>query len=75
MSTFAARASSRLHHERQRSVPGFMAAILAVSIIALPADRVAAYQGGGALPTVGSLNDYVSQGQRPRDPGYAPQGS
>lgn len=52
-----------------------MGFILAVSIVALPVDRAAAYPGGGSLPTVGSLNDYVSQGQQPREPANAPQGS
>ncbi|HTW88754.1 MAG TPA: hypothetical protein VMD75_12195 [Candidatus Binataceae bacterium] len=54
---------------------GLAAIILAVSILALPADRAAAYPGNGSLPTVGSLNDYVSQGQQAREPTNAPQGS
>lgn len=77
MSRFAARVDSILCYKRRRSLPGlgFIGVILAVSMIALPAGRAAAYPGGGSLPTVGSLNDYVSQGQGPREPGYTPQGS
>jgi hypothetical protein len=75
MSTFAALAVSELRHKRQRPAPRLwlIATILVSGLIALPADRVAAYPGGGALPTVGTIDDYVSQGQ-PRDRAYTPQG-
>ena len=71
MSTFAALAGSALDHKGRRSAPGLglIAAVLAFSLIALPADRAVAYQSGGALPSVGSVDDYMSQGQP-----YAPQG-
>ena len=74
MSTFAALAGSVLGHKRRPSAPGLglIAAVLALSLIALPADRAVAYQGG-ALPSVGSVDDYMNQGQ-PRDREYAPQG-
>ena len=75
MSTFAALAGLVLGHKRRRSAPGLglIAAVLAISLIALPADRAVAYQSGGAPPSVGSVDDYMSQGQ-PRDQAYAPQG-
>ncbi|MGB8414604.1 MAG: hypothetical protein WCE23_17455 [Candidatus Binatus sp.] len=75
MSTFAVLAGSVLVHKGRHSVPGLglIAAVLAFSLIALPADRAVAYQSGGALPSVGSVDDYMSQGQ-PRDREYAPQG-
>ena len=75
MSTFAALAGSVLGHKRRPSARGLglIAAVLALSVIALPADRAVAYQSGGALPSVGSVDDYMSQGQ-PRDREYAPQG-
>ncbi len=74
MSTFAALVGSVLGHKRRPSAPGLglIAAVLAISVIALPADRAVAYQAG-ALPSVGSVDDYMSQGQ-PRDRDYAPQG-
>jgi hypothetical protein len=51
-----------------------IATILAVSLVAFPADRAMAYDDGSVPANVGSLDDYVRQGQ-PRDRGYAPRGS
>ena len=73
MSKFAALAASGLRHKRQRSAPVLGLAILAFILIAVPADRAIGYQGAGALPSVGSLDDYMRQAQ-PRDRAYAPQG-
>lgn len=50
-----------------------IATILAVSMMAFPVDRAIA-DDDGVPPNVGSLDDYVRQGQ-PRDRGYAPRGS
>ena len=74
MNTFAALAISALRYKRQRSAHmlGLIAAILAFSFIGLQTDRAVAYQGGGALPSVGSLDDYIGQS---RDRASAPQGS
>jgi hypothetical protein len=76
MSGFAARGGRMPFQKRNRSASGLsiIAAILALSLIALPADRALAYSSDGALPGVGSLDDYMRQGQ-PRDPAYVPQRS
>lgn len=77
MNTFLAPVGSMPCHKRPRSARGLwlwlIAAILAFSLIAVPATRAIAYQDGGALPSVGSIDDYMSEGQ-PRDRAYAPQG-
>lgn len=74
MSIFAALAGSVLRHKRQLSVPALALAILAFGLIPLPADRAVAYQDPGAPPCIGSINDYMRQGQS-RDQGYGPQAS
>jgi hypothetical protein len=51
-----------------------MATVLASSLVAIPADFAIAYDDGSAPANVGSLDDYVHQGQ-PRDQGYGPRGS
>ena len=68
MSIFAALAGSVLRHKRQLSVPALALAILAFGLIPLPADRAVAYQDPGAPPCIGSINDYMRQGQS-RDQG------
>jgi len=73
MSKFAALAASGLRHKCQRSARVLGLAMLAFTFIVLPADRAIAYQGAGALPSVGSMDDYMRQAQ-PRDRAYAPQG-
>ena len=58
--------------------PGFrfalIAAILGISLVTIPADFAIAFDDGSAPANVGSLDDYVRQGQ-PRDREYAPRGS
>ena len=56
MSAFAALGGSLAFQKRQRSAPGLriIAAILAFSLIALPADRALAYPSDGALPSIGT---------------------
>jgi hypothetical protein len=50
-----------------------IATILAVSFVAFPVARAMAYDDGSVPTNVGSLDDYVHQGQ-PRDREYAPRG-
>jgi hypothetical protein len=47
-------------------------AILALCLIVLPANRAVAYEGRGTLPTVGTVDGYMRQGE-PRDSPYAGQ--
>jgi hypothetical protein len=55
----------------QRSSLRIIGAMLAFGLISLQTDVAIAYQGGSALPRVGSLNDYIEQS---RDRASAPQG-
>lgn len=63
MNIFVALAGSVLRPERWRSAQGLrlFAAILAFSLTAVQADRAVAYRGGGTLPSVGSLDEYIRQ--------------
>jgi hypothetical protein len=75
MSKLVAPAGSVRRHRRQLSgLRTVVLVVLAFSLTALPTAQAIAYPGGGTLPSVGSLDDYVRQTQ-PRDQGYAPPGS
>ncbi|MGO9266821.1 MAG: hypothetical protein ACLQBA_18400 [Candidatus Binataceae bacterium] len=74
MSKLVAPDGSVRRHKPQLSGLHLLLTILTFSLIALPAAQAIAYPGGGTLPSVGSLDDYVRQTQ-PRDQGYAPPGS
>lgn len=73
MSEFIALAGSVPCNERRLSARRLVLAIITFSLIALPAAQAIAYPGGGTLPSVGSLDEYVRQTQPP-DRGYAPPG-
>ncbi len=74
MSEFIALAGSVSCNERRLSACRLALVIITFSLIALPAAQAIAYPGGGTLPSVGSLDDYVRQTQ-PRDQGTPLRGN
>jgi hypothetical protein len=54
---------SILRNKKLRLISAFGLAILVSALTALPANRAAAYAGGTGPLGIGSINDYVSQGQ------------
>jgi hypothetical protein len=69
METSTVLADSILRNKKLRLISEFGLAILVSALAALLATRAAAYSGGTGPLSVGSVNDYVSQGQ-PRYEGY-----
>ncbi len=73
MSEFIGLAGLLQCNGRRLSARRLALVIISFSLIALPAAQAIAYPGGGTLPSVGSLDDYVRETQPP-DRGYAPPG-